>query len=277
MVREIMQAETPCALSAEQIDAFVCDGFVRIDEAFPQETAEQARSILWRATGCDPADPQSWNRPVIRLDQFGQPPFREAANTPRLHRAFDQLVGTGRWWPRDSLGTFPVRFPFAEPPGDDGWHIDASFGHDNPDFMDWRANVSSKGRALLMLFLFSDVGEDDAPTRIRVGSHIDIARRLAPAGDAGLTLRELAADDFAGSGGRPEVRVTGPAGTVYLCHPFLVHAAQPHRGTAPRFLAQPHLLPREPLSLYRADASHSPVEQAILRAINDLPPARTAS
>ena len=37
-----------------------------------------------------------------------------------------------------------------------------------------------------MLFLFSDVGEDDAPTRIRVGSHLQIARELAPAGESGL-------------------------------------------------------------------------------------------
>jgi len=28
--------------------------------------------------------------------------------------------------------------------------------------MEWRANVSNKGRALLMLFLFSDVGPNDA-------------------------------------------------------------------------------------------------------------------
>jgi len=31
--------------------------------------------------------------------------------------------------------------------------------------MEWRANVSNKGRALLMLFLFSDVGPNDAPYR----------------------------------------------------------------------------------------------------------------
>jgi hypothetical protein len=69
--------------------------------------------------------------------------------------------------------------------------------------MSWRANVSSKGRALLMLFLFSDIGEADAPTRIRVGSHADIARTLAPAGDAGLTLRELIATGFGGTGEKP--------------------------------------------------------------------------
>ncbi len=97
-----------------------------------------------------------------------------------------------------TLGTFPVRFPSPDDPGDAGWHVDASFGwQENPaDFMEWRVNIVSRGRALLMLFLFSDVGERDAPTRIRVGSHRDIARQLAPAGEAGLTLRELAADGF---------------------------------------------------------------------------------
>ena len=39
--------------------------------------------------------------------------------------------------------------------------------------MEWRANVHRKGRALLMLFLFSDVGIHDSSTRIRVGSHIE--------------------------------------------------------------------------------------------------------
>jgi hypothetical protein len=256
------------ALRASDIASFIRDGFVRLDNAFSRQTAEQACQILWQATGCDPNDRSTWTRPVIRLDQFGQAPFREAVTAPVLHRAFDQLVGRGRWLPRDSLGTFPIRFPSAAAPGDDGWHIDVSFGVETPDFMEWRANVSSRGRALLMLFLFSDVERDDAPTRIRVGSHIDIARQLAPAGDAGLTLRELAADGFAGSSHRPEVLAVGEAGTVYLCHPFLVHAAQPHRGTNPRFMAQPPLLPREPICLHRADGQYSPVEQAILSAID---------
>ena len=63
--------------------------------------------------------------------------------------------------------------------------------------------------------------------------------------------------------GRPEALATGEAGTVYLCHPFLVHAAQPHRGTHPRFLAQPPLLPREPLTI----DGPSPVERAIAAAL----------
>lgn len=108
----------------------------------------------------------------------------------------------------------------------------------------------------------------DAPTRIRVGSHADVARQLAPTGVAGLTLRELAADDFASSAHRREELALGRADTVYLCHPFLVHAAQRHRGTAPCFMAQPPLMPREPISLRRADEDYSPVEQAILRTVS---------
>ena len=145
--------------------------------------------------------------------------------------------------------------------------MDASFGTENPDFLSWRVNIVSKGRALLMLFLFSDVGPDDAPTRIRAGSHRDIARRLAPAGEQGLSLGELAANGFAESAHREEVLATGEAGTVYLCHPFLVHAAQPHRGTRPRFLAQPPLLPAAPLRLHREDGDYSTVEVAIREAL----------
>jgi hypothetical protein len=252
-------------LHPAEIEQFISDGFVRIADAFPRATAEAARAILWRATGCNPDDPATWTQPVIRLGMFTQAPFIEAANTPRLHAAFDQLIGHGRWHRPAAMGTFPVRFPSAVDPGDAGWHIDVSFGTETPDFLSWRANIHSKGRALLMLFLFSDVGARDAPTRIRAGSHADIARQLAPAGEPGLTLGELAADGFAASAHRPVVTATGEAGTVYLCHPFLVHAAQPHQGERPRFLAQPPLLPVDPENRPHGDLNA--VEVATARAL----------
>jgi hypothetical protein len=208
---------------------------------------------------------------VIRLPGYGQEPFRKAVNTPILHAAFDQIVGKGRWLPRDGLGIFPVRFPHHDDPGDAGWHVDVSFpGEDcdpneQRDFSAWRVNVTSRGRALLMLF--SDVGEEDAPTRIRVGSHFDMARFLAPAGEAGLSRLVLDQMDAE----RPQALATGEAGTVYLCHPFLVHAAQIHRGSVPRFLAQPPLARAEPFRLHRKDGDYSPVEIAIRQALREDP------
>jgi len=76
-----------------------------------------------RETGLDPADPATWARPLIRLAGYGGDLFNAAANTPALHEAFGQLVGAGRRFPRDGLGTFPVRFPH---PGDAVWHMEAA-------------------------------------------------------------------------------------------------------------------------------------------------------
>ena len=84
-----------------------------------------------------------------------------------------------------------------------------------------------------------------------------------------MMLRELAADGFAMSAHRPVVTATGDAGTVYLCHPFLVHAAQPHQGKQPRFLAQPPLLPVPPDN--RSHRELNLVEQATARALAQVP------
>lgn len=266
----IATTETGRAPSQNEIDSFISDGFVRIKNAFSSEIAAAAREILWRDSGCDPDDRSTWTKPVIRLGDYPQQPFREAANTPVLHQAFDQLVGKDRWIPRQSLGTFPIRFPHPDDPGDTGWHVDASFPPDPPTerYLQWRINIASKGRALLMLFLFSDVGEDDAPTRLRIGSHQSVARILAPAGELGMSMIEVSSKAALATQGSQEASATGSVGTVYLCHPFLLHGAQPHRGQTPRFLAQPPLSPRVPFELNRVDGKYAPVEQAVRRALD---------
>lgn len=74
-------------------------------------------------------------------------------------------------------------------------------------------------------------------------------------------MGELVADGIDATADCEPASAIGPAGTVYLCHPFLVHAAQRHRGAQPRFLAQPPLLPVGPLDADR------PVAQAIRAAL----------
>lgn len=253
------------ALNQQQHDQFVHDGFVKLEGAFPAELAAEGRTILWHASGCDPGDRTTWTRPVIRLGDFPQEPFLKAVNTLSLHAAFDELVGVGRWVPRQSLGGFAIRFPHPGDPADTGWHIDASFPPPEPteSYFEWRVNVRSDWRALLMLFLFSDVSQQDAPTRIRPGSHLTVARLLAPAGDKGMSMKDISKLAEHETAGMREIHATGLAGTVYLCHPFLVHAAQSHRGTVPRFLAQPPLIPSMPFELERIDGDYSLVEKAI--------------
>lgn len=269
MLAEPHIAPGPC-LTSREIQRFVRDGFVRLDSAFTRDTAEEAREILWRDTGCNPLNRATWTRPVVRLGSYFDPPFLAAAGTPRLNAAINQLSGAGRWRPLSALGTFPIRFPSGGDPGDTGWHVDASYppleGSDE-SFLSWRVNVQSKGRALLLLFLFSDIGEFDAPTRIRVGSHLDVARILFLAGEGGMSFMELA-NCLETAPRQPELLATGDAGTVYLCHPFLVHAAQPNHGKEPRFMAQPALEALEPFQLERSDGNYSPNEIAIRLALN---------
>jgi hypothetical protein len=259
---------SPRAVSDAQVDQFVHEGFVKLENAFAKTTAAEVREILWREVGCDPEDRKTWTRPVVRLGDMAQEPFRQAVNTEVLHAAFNELVGLGRWVPRESLGGFPIRFPHPDDPGDTGWHVDASFppgGEKSPpcSYLDWRVNLKSRGRALLLLFLFSDIGEKDAPTRIRLGSHLRVASLLASAGEDGLSFLDLGRAADNATAGMPETVAQGTAGTVFLCHPFLVHASQPHHGTTPRFLAQPPLHLRVPFELTREDGDYSPVEQAI--------------
>jgi hypothetical protein len=126
--------------------------------------------------------------------------------------------------------------------------------------------LTSRGRALLMFF--SDVGENDAPTRIRVGAHLDMARVLEPVGETGMSQMNL---EHMGAG-RPKALAARGAGTVYLCHPFLVHAAQRHLGSTPRFMAQPPLGLAEPYRLDRQEGAYSPVEVAVRQALQRRPP-----
>ena len=253
-------------LSDQQITQFIEDGYVEIENAFPALLADECRALLWKEIGLDPKDSKSWTKPVIRIADMSARPFDLSANTPILLSAYEQLAGRN-WLPRHTMGSFPIRFPVPHPAGDTGWHVDTSFPGDDPfDYMNWRVNIYSKGRALLMLFLYSDVGENDAPTKLRIGSHFDVARILKANGENGFSGMELA-QELHHSSHRKEAIATGKAGTVYLCHPFLVHAAQEHRGTTPKFMAQPPLLSRQEFKLERDDNNYCPVEAAILKAI----------
>ncbi|MEV6285025.1 phytanoyl-CoA dioxygenase family protein [Kribbella sp. NPDC051770] len=162
---------------------------------------------------------------------------------------------------RDDPGAVSV----DEDPRDAGWHIETSYWSGS----EWRSNIRSRERGLLALFLLTDVGMDDAPTRIRVGSHVDAARVLAPAGDDGMDMAASGPLVGEASAHREVVHATGSAGDVFLCHPFLVHAASwPHRGTTARMITQPGIALLEPFALEDRGTAY-PVEAAILDVVRE--------
>jgi hypothetical protein len=257
-------------MDAEVVERFAEDGFVKLARAVPPDVVDGCVDLLWAKTGFDRNDPSSWTKPVVRVGGMIQEPFVRAINGPVLHDAFDALVGPGRWAARNSMGSFPLRFPHADEPDDAGWHIEGSY--ELPGETGYWTNVHSAARVLLLLFLFTEIDEGDAPTRIRVGSHHDVPPVLLPYGDRGAPGNAISVKVDAASAHRPIAYATGQPGDVYVCHPFLVHAAQPHHGRRPRFLGQPALPPpvaygHRPFDLTVTDAEPFPVGRTIRAAL----------
>lgn len=223
------------------LEAFVSDGYVKVEQAAPQEVADAAQAVLWQRLGLTPEDPSQWSVPVMwTSDMTGEGPFGELARSPRLAAALDVICGTGGWRPRGALGNIPVRLPVSPPADDRGWHIDA-----NTPQPDGSWAVTGRPHTVLVLTLLSEVGVDDAPTRIRVGSHRDVARVL---GVDPLNLEDMGRVVDQASAGRPVRHATGQPGDVYIVHPFTAHAADEHRGRSPRFMAQAPVMLTSPLT-----------------------------
>jgi hypothetical protein len=218
--------------------------------------------LIWDSLGgqgISRADRATWTRPLVRIACPEGEPFAAAAASAALTAAYDELIGAGRWTRRAGVGgTVPVRFPSEEYPGEVGYHIEGTWWGG----AEYWTNLWSRGRGLLALFLFSDVGADDAPTRLIAGSHLFVPPVLAPAGEGGMPGGDVLARLQPSVLCRRAAEATGRAGDVYLCHPFIVHTATwPHRGTSPRMMAQPGVEVPGGFALDGSDPS--PVARAI--------------
>jgi hypothetical protein len=202
---------------------------------------------------------------VEGMDDLSAGPFMAAYLAPALTAAYDELIGRGRWQPWADMGeSVVVRFPAEEERANAGYHIEGSYAAPPGRPGRWWVNVRSRARGLLALFLFTDVGRDDAPTRLLCGSHLAVPQFLAPYGEAGTdadvefwrpsTLCRMAS------------HATGKAGDVFLCHPFIVHTATwPHRGAGPRMIAQPAV--NAPAGFALDGSDPSPVARAIVTGL----------
>jgi hypothetical protein len=253
------------------LDAFVRDGYVAVRGAVEAETAAACRELIWAAMqrrGVRRDDPGSWPPLVEGMDDLAGEPFAAAYLAPALTAAYDELIGPDRWERSvrsvDLGETVVVRFPAEDERANAGYHIEGSYPPPAGEPGAGWVNVRSRNRGLLALFLFTDVGRHDAPTRLLCGSHLAVPQFLAPYGEAGT---DSDADFW-----RPSTlcmtaaHATGKAGDVFLCHPFMVHTATwPHRGAGPRMIAQPAVSAPDGFVLDGSDPS--PVAQTIVKGL----------
>jgi hypothetical protein len=248
--------------------AFIRDGFVALRGAVDPETAVACQELIWGALerpGLRRDDPAGWPSHLDITDLAGEA-FTTAATAPVLTAAYDELIGPGWWLIDGSIGSaVAVRFPREHDRGNAGYHIEGSYAAPAGEPGRWHVNIRSRARGPLALFLFTDVGRDDAPTRLMCGSHLYLPRFLAPCGEAGtdadaVLWRESVLCLTA-------AHATGRAGDVFLCHPFIVHTATwPHRGAGPRMIAQPAI--NAPAGFALDGSDPSPVARAIVAGLD---------
>ncbi|WP_422749614.1 phytanoyl-CoA dioxygenase family protein [Mycobacterium sp. WMMD1722] len=220
--------------------AFVADGYLKIEQPDLRGAADAARVQLWRQLGPAPDDPDTWTEPVMWMsDATGAGPFGALVRSVRLTAVLDAVCEPAGWRPRGALGNIAVRFPVRPAADDRGWHVDLNTPQPDGSWL-----VSARSHTMLLLTLLSEVGVDDAPTRIRVGSHRAVSAALGDRVLDAVAAAEIAARASADCA---VVTATGRPGDMYLLHPLTVHAADEHRGVTPRFMAQTPIMLSRPL------------------------------
>jgi hypothetical protein len=97
-------------LTSRQVQNFIDDGFVKIDNAFSAGIAKRCRDELWADMGLSPDAPETWTQPVIRVAAKASPPFVEAANTPPIN-SWEKVAG----WCPEAWEPFRSAFPRHRP------------------------------------------------------------------------------------------------------------------------------------------------------------------
>ncbi|GCE16071.1 phytanoyl-CoA dioxygenase family protein [Tengunoibacter tsumagoiensis] len=285
-------------LTDAQIEQFIECGYVHLEEAFSHQQALRAQDFLWQRLselGINKELPSTWQEPMVHLKETYANDIFNACATPRFFDAIEDLVGPGRYtYAYDTTrdwGWWPVNFsqgadkPWVVPTR--GWHWDGMF---------FRHFIHSAGQGLLVLCLFSDVGPHSGGTVVAEGSHklvtrflqnypegIELNEAIKLFGEShpwiaqltGKTDTELADRNefFLNYQQYDDVRLrvvdtTGKAGDIYLCHPFLFHAASQNHSGIPRFMCNRSTPLLESMQFQRDDNAYSPLELSIKEALH---------
>ena len=283
-------------LSPSQVEQFIECGYTRLEEAYPSEKALAVQDFLWEqlaVRGIRRDDQATWTQPMVHIkESYEAPVFQECA-TQRLFQAVEDLVGQGRHAHRTPTrwGWWPVNFalgadrPWDVPTG--GWHWDGiTFKH----------HVDSPEQGLLLICIFSEIKPHGGSTVVAEGSHKLVARFLNQYPD-GLDINDaikLCASShpwLAELTGRTTEQATrripyfmdstyqdqganlrvvetpGSPGDVYLCHPFIFHAASQNHSGVPRFICNRAGSLKERMRLQGSSEDCSPLENSVRQAI----------
>ncbi len=242
-------------------DTFTDFGFITVQGAFPRADAETMCDLMWnvfdRQFGILRSDPDTWTRPFRKspLDEIGHSPVFWDIFSDGLITVIDELLGVGQWNLPNTLGDFLITFPNAtkwELPHE-GWHSDDGFVPGLMAFV-FLNDVKPEGGGTLVVQGSHRLTRPDSSAatpdangrkwkaRWEAEHQCQWLRALRTPGDA-QRRRQLFMERITEVDSVPlrVVELTGEAGDVVLCHPWLIHAIAPNARSSPRLMRTPRL------------------------------------
>lgn len=242
-------------LTDQQLDDFHGKGYVRLDGALTADEAASMRERMLsrlRRNGVDLDDPATWPDYPSDLQSIrkGDPAPEDSA---LVAGAFDSVFAGRAWNPPGHWGQALVTFPKA-----DEWTVPHRIWHLDHPYSQPPGYPSG-----VNVFLYADdvepgqggtVAIEGSPRLIaRFAEAVDVRGRkmkqlrqqfhathpwlrdLARPTDEDRIGRFMTETDIDGLPARV-VELTGRAGDVVVCHPWLVHSGAPNAGTKPRLM-----------------------------------------
>lgn len=273
----------PRALSPEQIEQFLIDGFLIVPKAFDRSVAQAWRDDANRrlreepekwVRGYDPNDktrsllnyspddPSTWTWGRVDLDGPLTVSIEQFA--PKVWAVICDLLGgperiKTRTWTNYLIINFCADSHLgidAPKPHWNSWHID------DPSPM---TRLDRLQNGLVGITLLGDLHPKSGNTWIVPDSVARVARELAahPEGVDFVTRRGPSITNQC----ERFHEVVGEAGDVLLMHPLMMHSSSPNRSGRIRWMGNPMVYLNAPLDPFRPVAELSPVELAIHQAI----------
>ncbi len=214
----------PAVLDAADMAFWEQHGFVVLRQAISAAEAEAAARVMWDHIGASPDDPASWYADPARglwFPLWQAPELDVARRSPRVHKAFAQIWGTGDLWGNVD------RMSFNQPVRDDcpflgsALHVDTSMAPPMP----------LGTQAILYL---TDTPADHGALQVLPGFH-----RKHDAWFAALEGKDPRGVDLSAG----TVPVPGMAGDMVIWHHALPHGATPNHGAFPRIVQYFNMMP----------------------------------
>jgi hypothetical protein len=250
-------------LTNDQVQCFLDKGYLIVHDCLNRGIAKRWIDEAYDRLGYDRHDPRTWTTDIVWMDHKNQMPVRELA--PKAWAAILDVVGGEERIETQVMNLPPGHFtsinsfiwsdafianfyrgadkPWQPPsPQITGWHKDGSY---------FRHFLDSREQALLTVILWSDMLHQGGATFIAPDSVRVIARLLSEHPE-GIPAKDLDFQAIVSQCTQFE-ELTGKAGDFVILHPFMLHASSQNVIRVPRFMSNPPVVLKEPMSLNRAN------------------------